>query len=107
LVSHDREFLDNAVTSCLVFEGEGKVAEYVGGYSDWEAHLQESQSSAPKPKERALIKSAPERPKKRGEKIEQIGENTETVSLLRLIWITISGCLQRMPELSHTTYRRY
>ncbi len=30
LVSHDREFLDNAVTSCLVFEGEGKVAEYVG-----------------------------------------------------------------------------
>ncbi len=35
LVSHDREFLDNAVTSCVVFEGEGVVREYVGGYSDW------------------------------------------------------------------------
>jgi ABC transport system ATP-binding/permease protein len=35
LVSHDREFLDNVVTSCLVFEGEGQVNEYVGGYSDW------------------------------------------------------------------------
>ncbi len=35
LVSHDREFLDNVVTSTLVFEGAGRVGEYVGGYSDW------------------------------------------------------------------------
>ncbi|MGD8933140.1 MAG: ATP-binding cassette domain-containing protein, partial [Gammaproteobacteria bacterium] len=35
LVSHDREFLDNVVTSTLVFEGDGKVAEFVGGYDDW------------------------------------------------------------------------
>jgi ATP-binding cassette subfamily F protein uup len=35
LVSHDRAFLDNVVTSTLVFEGEGQVNEYVGGYSDW------------------------------------------------------------------------
>jgi len=35
LVSHDRAFLDNAVTSTLVFEGGGRVAEYVGGYQDW------------------------------------------------------------------------
>ena len=35
LVSHDREFLDNVVSSTLVLEGEGKVDEYVGGYSDW------------------------------------------------------------------------
>jgi ATP-binding cassette subfamily F protein uup len=35
LVSHDRAFLDNVVTSTLVFEGHGKVQEYVGGYSDW------------------------------------------------------------------------
>jgi ATP-binding cassette subfamily F protein uup len=35
LVSHDREFLDNAVTSTLVFEGDGRVQEYVGGYQDW------------------------------------------------------------------------
>jgi ABC transport system ATP-binding/permease protein len=35
LVSHDRAFLDNVVTSTLVFEGNGKVQEYIGGYEDW------------------------------------------------------------------------
>jgi ABC transport system ATP-binding/permease protein len=35
LVSHDRAFLDNVVTSTLVFEGDGRVNEYVGGYTDW------------------------------------------------------------------------
>ncbi len=35
LVSHDRSFLDNVVTSVIAFEGEGKVKEYVGGYKDW------------------------------------------------------------------------
>jgi len=35
LVSHDRDFLDNVVTSTLAMEGNGRVAEYVGGYSDW------------------------------------------------------------------------
>jgi len=35
LVSHDRAFLNNVVTSTLVFEGDGAVKEYVGGYDDW------------------------------------------------------------------------
>ncbi len=35
LVSHDREFIDNTVTSTLVFEAPGRVNEYVGGYRDW------------------------------------------------------------------------
>ncbi|MCK4787642.1 MAG: ATP-binding cassette domain-containing protein, partial [Desulfobacteraceae bacterium] len=35
LVSHDRAFINNVVTSTLVFEGAGKVKEYVGGYDDW------------------------------------------------------------------------
>jgi ATP-binding cassette subfamily F protein uup len=35
LVSHDRAFLDDVVTSTLVFEGDGRIAEYVGGYEDW------------------------------------------------------------------------
>ena len=35
MVSHDRAFLDNVVTSTLVFEGDGRVREYVGGYQDW------------------------------------------------------------------------
>ena len=35
LVSHDRAFIDHVVTSTLVFEGDGRVQEYVGGYDDW------------------------------------------------------------------------
>ena len=35
LVSHDRKFMDNVVTSLMVFEANGKINEYVGGYSDW------------------------------------------------------------------------
>jgi ABC transport system ATP-binding/permease protein len=36
LVSHDRVFLDNVVTSTFAFEGDGRVGEYVGGYADWQ-----------------------------------------------------------------------
>lgn len=35
MVSHDREFLDNLVTTTLALEGDGQVREYVGGYTDW------------------------------------------------------------------------
>jgi len=35
VVSHDREFLDNVVTSTIVFEKDGKIEQYVGGYKDW------------------------------------------------------------------------
>ena len=35
LVSHDRAFLDSVVTSLLVLEGNGRVQDFVGGYSDW------------------------------------------------------------------------
>jgi len=35
LISHDRQFLDNVVTEVLVFDGNGKISEHVGGYTDW------------------------------------------------------------------------
>ncbi|MEA3273933.1 MAG: ATP-binding cassette domain-containing protein [Pseudomonadota bacterium] len=44
LVSHDRALLNAVVTSCLVFEGEGWVREYVGGYDDW---LRQRPAAAP------------------------------------------------------------
>ena len=52
LVSHDRAFLDNVVTSCLVFEGGGRIREYVGGYSDWlrQRPAPEAAVAAAKPK---------------------------------------------------------
>ena len=48
LVSHDRAFLDNAVTSTLVFEGDGRIGEYVGGYSDWRRQQQRQAKAASK-----------------------------------------------------------
>ncbi|MDT8424911.1 MAG: ATP-binding cassette domain-containing protein [Methyloprofundus sp.] len=49
IVSHDRAFLDNVVTSVIVFEGEGVVNEYVGGYSDWLAYSKEQARLVEKP----------------------------------------------------------
>jgi ATP-binding cassette subfamily F protein uup len=43
LVSHDREFLNNVVTSTLAFEGDGRIKEYAGGYDDW---LRQSRSAS-------------------------------------------------------------
>jgi len=53
LVSHDRAFLDNVVTSTLVFEGDGRVEEYVGGYEDWLRHRASAPGTAAAPKTRA------------------------------------------------------
>ncbi len=41
LISHDRAFLDSVVTSVLVFEEEGHIEEYIGGYSDWQRKAEE------------------------------------------------------------------
>jgi ATP-binding cassette subfamily F protein uup len=45
LVSHDRTFLDNVVTSTLVFEGSAKINEYVGGYTDWLAQRRDERDA--------------------------------------------------------------
>jgi ATP-binding cassette subfamily F protein uup len=53
LVSHDRTFLDNIVTSTLVYEGAGKFVEYAGGYSDWVRCQELSQAKHAKPTNRS------------------------------------------------------
>ena len=74
LVSHDRDFLDNVVTSTLVFEGDGRVGEYVGGYSDWLRQRERVNTAAPAPEpkstqpKRAVSSVAPEKPRKRSYK---------------------------------------
>jgi ABC transport system ATP-binding/permease protein len=63
VVSHDRTFLDNVVTSTLVLEGGGVVREYVGGYTDWvRQRKQPSTATAPA---RATPSPAPSKTKKR------------------------------------------
>ncbi|MEZ5505224.1 MAG: ATP-binding cassette domain-containing protein [Gammaproteobacteria bacterium] len=70
LVSHDRQFLNNIVTSTFAFEGDGVINEYVGGYDDWlrqrkpltnKAPLKETSSTKPEPKPEA--KPAPAKKK--------------------------------------------
>lgn len=69
LVSHDRAFINNIVTSTLVFEGDGRVNEYVGGYDDW---LRQSRSNnIPMP---AIKKTeAKQRPRKPAVQSQKLG----------------------------------
>ncbi len=50
LISHDRAFLDNVVTSTIVFEGNGEVNEYIGGYQDWLRQTRPPVTETPKMK---------------------------------------------------------
>ena len=60
LVSHDREFLNNIVTSTIVFEGEGRIEEYVGGYDDW---LRQRRPAPLEPKKMQKPRPQRERPR--------------------------------------------
>lgn len=68
MVSHDRAFLNNVVTSTLVFETDG-LREYVGGFDDWQrqaqnrAQMLEQPDSAPKSK--TNVKAKPSKPEQR------------------------------------------
>ncbi len=68
VVSHDRTFLDNVVTSTIVWEGEGRWREYVGGYEDWLRQKEAADSAAPTSAKPARPKPerATERPRRLG-----------------------------------------
>jgi ATP-binding cassette subfamily F protein uup len=57
LVSHDRAFLDNVVTSVLVLDGKGEVDEFIGGYSDWLAYSVQQKALATVPKSNPTTKA--------------------------------------------------
>jgi ATP-binding cassette subfamily F protein uup len=63
LVSHDRAFLDNVVTSVFVLDGSGQVDEFVGGYTDWMNHVKQiKQAEAAKaPKQEKSAAQTPAR----------------------------------------------
>ena len=64
LVSHDRAFLNNVVTSTFVLEGGGVVKEYVGGYDDWLRQRQEPPRPEPKKPPTPVEKPLSDRPRK-------------------------------------------
>jgi ATP-binding cassette subfamily F protein uup len=53
LVSHDRAFLNEVSTSLLVFEGEGRIGEYIGGYDDWQKERAAQAAAAAAAEEKA------------------------------------------------------
>jgi len=100
LVSHDREFLDNVVTSTLVLEGEGRVGEYVGGYSDW---LRQTPTRAPAPKTQreiekpATVASAPS-PQKRKLSWKESRELAELPQKIERLETEIAALTEKMQD---------
>ncbi len=64
IVSHDRTFLDNVAASTLVFEGKGRVQEYVGGYEDWMKQRTPEKEAAPERLKKGKPKSVATGPRK-------------------------------------------
>ena len=59
LVSHDREFLNRVVTRSFVFEGNGRVGDYVGGYDDWLRQRPAVDASEARPASKSTAKATP------------------------------------------------
>ena len=64
LVSHDRAFLNNVAVSTLVFEGQGRVQEYVGGYDDWMKQRAPEKETAPEKPKKSKPKNVSTGPRK-------------------------------------------
>ena len=69
IVSHDRAFLDNVVTQSIVFEGEGRLTEIVGGYADWRA-WRERQAAVAAPAARPAPPKSPPAAKPVSQKVK-------------------------------------
>jgi len=84
LVSHDRRFIDNVVTSTLVFEGGGRVTEYVGGYEDWLRQRRAAGDAPPAPGKTLPAPAPAEAPRKKLSYKEkrELEQLTETIHAL-------------------------
>jgi ATP-binding cassette subfamily F protein uup len=86
MVSHDREFLNNVVTSTIVFEGEGCLQEYVGGYDDWLRQRKEpatpSKSATPKEPRQKKAKLPKEKQKLSFKESRELDALPQTIEVL-------------------------
>ena len=107
LVSHDREFLDNVVTSTLVFEGDGRIEEYIGGYSDWVAQgggvkqpvavVKPVAAPAPRPKPAAKPRKITQKELRELEALPKRIEELETEQVGLAAKLSDPGFYQREP----------
>ena len=86
MVSHDREFLNNVVTSTIVFEGEGCLQEYVGGYDDWLRQRKEpaepSKSTTPKEPRQKKARLSQEKQKLSFKESRELNTLPQTIEVL-------------------------
>ena len=110
LASHDRAFLDGVVTSIYAFEGNGRVREYVGGYSDWQQALQ-----APSTPRRRSAAAPVRQPRRRGltyteqRELEGLPASIETLESEQSALharLEDSQLFQREPETFQATVQR-
>lgn len=84
MVSHDREFLNNVVTSTIVLEGEGQLQEFIGGYDDWlrQRTQQPVGREAPEEPRKKKIKSPQEKRKLSFKEKKELDTLPETIEVL-------------------------
>ena len=86
MVSHDREFLNNVVTSTIVFEGGGLLQEYVGGYDDWlrqrKVPDEPPKSTAPKEQKGKRVKRPKEKQRLSFKETRELEALPETIATL-------------------------
>ncbi|MHB8912334.1 MAG: ATP-binding cassette domain-containing protein [Lysobacter sp.] len=102
LVSHDRDFLDNVVTSTLVMEGDGRVGEYIGGYSDWVRQRPVASISTPVTSKAmpvsAIAESAPTATPKRKLNFKEARELEQLPALIDALETRIATMTAQMNE---------
>jgi ABC transport system ATP-binding/permease protein len=80
LVSHDRTFIDNVVTSMLIFTGAGQITEYIGGYNNWQHTIKQTSKVRPE-----TIKNQQEKSSLKQQKKLSYKEQKELDDLPKLI----------------------
>ena len=97
MVSHDRTFLNNVVTSTIAFEGNGKLQEYVGGYDDWvrqrpiQAEPSKSEGRDEKPKRQRPVKEKTKLSYKETRELEELPQRIDSLEQEKnLLIVTLS-----------------
>jgi len=98
LVSHDRDFLNRVVTSTLVFEGEGSVAEYVGGYDDWLRQRPQPKPAASPPAAPKAARPKPERERPRKLSFRERQELDELPRKIEALEAELAALHERMAD---------
>jgi ATP-binding cassette subfamily F protein uup len=108
IVSHDRAFIDKTVTSTLVFEGKGKISQYVGGYTDWleSAESQKYFAHTESEQQKNIEKKAPivdKKPVENEVKIQKVKLSYKETRELETLPKLLETLEQEIDELSQQT----